>query len=186
MNNWKAALLTVTSSIGIVGTAYLTAKATVKAQTVIAEAEKEKGEALTKEEVIKVAAPSYIPAVTAGIATIACIIGCSVLNGRYQAQLLGAYALLDKSYREYRSKVDDLYGEDADNKVSEELAKDHYEEDVITTEVPEGQAMFFDTRTLRYFYANLDDVIDPVEMDDGRTCYVISTPYDEWAFGSPY
>lgn len=186
MKKWQTIALTSAGSIGVFGTAFLTAKATIKAQAIIKEAEEEKGEALTTSEVIKLAAPSYIPAVSVGLATVACIIGCSVMNGRYQAQLLGAYTLLDKSYREYRGKVNDLYGENADDEVTEELAKEHYEEDVITTEAPEGKEVFFDARTMRYFYANIEDVIEPVKMDDGRTCYVLSTPYDEWSFNTFY
>ena len=35
--------------------------------------------------------------------------------------------LLENSYKDYRAKVKELYGEEADKKIREEMAKDDYE-----------------------------------------------------------
>lgn len=62
-------ILTILGTIGVVGTAIMTAKATPKAMRLIDEAEKKKGEELSKWETIQVAAPTYIPAIEDGSKT---------------------------------------------------------------------------------------------------------------------
>lgn len=80
---------------------------------------------MTKLETIKIAGPVYIPPILLGASTITCVLGANVLNKRTQAALVSAYGLLAESYKEYRNKVIDIYGEEADKKVKEEIAKDH-------------------------------------------------------------
>ena len=60
-----------------------------------------------------------------------CIFGSNVLNKRQQASLASAYALLDTSFKEYKKKVIDLYNEEADIEIRNEIAKDKYEENDI-------------------------------------------------------
>lgn len=148
-------ILTVGSGAGVVITSVLAVKATPKAMRLLKAAEEEKGEKLTKLEVVKTAAPVYIPAVVSGLATIACIAGAEAINKRHQASLLGAYTLLDNSYKEYRGKVSELYGEDADERVKSEIAKDKYEG---SEELDDGQRLFFDSFSGRYFESTLDKV----------------------------
>ena len=116
-------ILTIIGSIGVVATAVIAVKVTPKATKLLEQAKEEKGEELTKFEVIKVAGPSYIPAAVTGVATIACIFGANVLNKKKQAAIMSAYALLDNSYKEYRNKATKLFGEDADRRIKEEIAK---------------------------------------------------------------
>ena len=71
----------------------------------------------TKKEKFKVAAPIYIPTVLSGMATIACIISANLFNKVQQASIASAYALLSSSYKEYRDKLKELHGEDADLEV---------------------------------------------------------------------
>lgn len=149
-------------------TSVLTAKATPKALCLLANAKEEKREDLTVLETIKVAAPAYIPAILTGASTIACIFGANALSRRQQAALMSAYALLDNSYREYRNKVEELYGEGADKRVIEELAKDKYEECMATDE--DGKLLFYDTTMGCYFRSNVERVV----MDDGLECYILS------------
>lgn len=122
-----ATILTVVGGVGVVTTTVLGIKATPKALALIDSAKKKKGEKLTKLEKIQAAAPVYIPTVVSGAATLACIFGANVLNKRKQASLISAYALLDNSYKEYKNKVTELYGEEANNEVQEEIAKETYE-----------------------------------------------------------
>jgi hypothetical protein len=122
-------ILTCIGAAGTIGTAILAAKATPKAILLIEEAEKEKEEELTKLETVCVAAQAYIPSVVMGISTLVCIFGANSLNKRQQAALTSAYALLNTSYKEYKDKFKELYGEEASNRVIEEIAKDKYEEE---------------------------------------------------------
>ena len=172
----RSTILTIIGAIGVVGTAIATAKAAPKAVQLMNEAEKEKGEDLTVIEKVKVAGPVYIPSIIIGASTIGCILGANILNKRSQAALTSAYALLDNSYKEYRRKITELYGEDADSNVVEAVAKEYYEDH--DEPVSDDKVLFFDFVSCRYFEARMEDVIQKITMDDGLECYVLSSPFD--------
>lgn len=180
----SSTILTCIGAIGVIATTVMAVKATPKAVEILRDAEEEKGEKLTKFEVVNVAGPLYIPTVLAGVSTIACIFGANILNKRNQAALMSAYALLDNSYKEYMRKAEELYGDEADSQIKEEMAKDNYEEDAIVLN-DEDEVLFFDYRTLQYFHGRMDEVVQKVEMEDGLECYIINTPVDP-PFDSPY
>lgn len=113
-------ILTCTGAVGVVATTITAVKATPKALTLLEKAEEEKGKKLTKLEKVKVAGPGYIPAILIGTGTLACIFGADILNKKQQASLMSAYALLDSSYKEYKKKVKELYGDVVDEKIKSE------------------------------------------------------------------
>lgn len=157
IKNNASTILTCLGGAGVITTAVLTAKAAPKALKMLEEAKEEKGEKLTVMETVKIAGPSYIPAVVTGAATITCIFGANILNKRQQAALMSAYALLDKSYKEYKAKVKELYGEEADVNVRTEIAKDHFEPDVYEQE--DDKLLFYDEYSQTYFNATMEDVL---------------------------
>ena len=152
-----ATILTVIGATGVVVTAVYAVKATPKALQMIEKAKEEKGEDLTKLETVKIAGPSYIPAVLFGATTIACIFGANILNKHQQAALMSAYAFLDKSYKKYRNKVEEVYGEDADIRVRSEVAKDNYVDEDI--EMEDDKELFYDCYSERYFQSTREDVL---------------------------
>ena len=154
-------ILTCIGAGGVIATSVIAVKATPKALKLLECAKEEKGEELTTLEKVQIAGPAYIPAAVTGATTIACIFGANVLNKRNQASLVSAYALLDSSYKKYRAKVDELYGEGADKKVIEEVAKDEFDEDILVD--GELQA-FYDTTSMRYFESTMEDV-EQAELD---------------------
>ena len=160
-------LLTCLGAVGVVATAISAIKAAPKAERLLEEARLNKGDKKTKKETIKIAGPVYIPTIVTGVSTIACIFGANVLSKKAQASLISAYALLDRSYDEYTNKVKDIYGEDADDTVK---AKD------CPVDLEEGEQLFFDFTTMRYFSAPMEDVIQKVTLEGGNECYIISTP----------
>ena len=149
-------ILTCLGAVGTIGTVVTAVKATPKAFKAIEQAEEEKGEKLTKMEVVTVAGPAYIPTVITGVATIACIFGANVLNERKQAALMSAYALLDNSYKEYKDKVKEIYGEDADMNVRTELAKDKHNSETTTNG---DTRLFYDEYSERYFESTIEKVL---------------------------
>lgn len=175
IHNYSPTILTCIGAAGVVATAIMAVKATPKALELLDQAKEEKGEELTKLETIDVAGPAYIPAVIMGAGTIACIFGANILNKQTQASLMSAYALLDNSYREYMKKAEEMYGEEADSQIKEELARENYEENIV---IPKEEELFFDFKTLQYFHARMDEVVQKVEMEDGLECYIINTPFD--------
>ena len=175
IHKYSPTILTYVGAIGVVGTAVMAVKATPKAVKLLEQAKEEKGEDLTKFEIVDVAGPVYIPSVIMGAATIACIFGANILNKQSQAALMSAYALVDNSYKEYMKKTEELYGDEANTQVKEELAKENYEEGIV---VPKEEELFFDFKTCQYFHATMDEVVQKVEMEDGMECYIINTPFD--------
>ena len=165
-------ILTCMGVVGVVGTAVMTAKATPKVMELIEDAKKEKGENLTKLQTIVVAAPAYIPSALIGVGTIACIIGSNMLNKRQQAALTSAYIMLNRSYNDYKAKLVELYGKDADDKIQQELTKEKIDAEppyISSGAVFYGstglericnseKALSYDTISERYFESTILDV----------------------------
>lgn len=157
-------ILTCVAVAGVIGTTALAVRGTTKAQELLREATNEKGEELTKLETVKVAAPAYIPTVLIGISTISCIVGANILNKRQQATMASAYAMLSQTHQQYRKAAKAVYGEDADNKIQAEMAKDVYingdgliydpDMDKVSDKI-----LFFDTNSQRYFQATIPAVL---------------------------
>ena len=146
---------------GVVATAVTAVKATPKALSLVKQAEEEKGNKLSKWEKVNLAGPAYIPSVLIGTATVACILGANLISRRQQATLMSAYALLDRSYKEYRDKTDELYGEEAGEHVRGEIAKDKYTDDKYTDDsvsVDDDKELFFDFYSGRYFESTKEAV----------------------------
>ena len=150
-------ILTCAGAAGAIATPIMAVKATPKAMRLIEEAKLEKGEDLTKLETVQVAGPVYIPTVLMGVSTLTCIFGANMLNKRQQAALISAYTLLDNSYKDYRKKVDELYGEGADRDVQNEIVKDKYDEYEIAD--LNGKQLYYDMFSERYFEATPEQVL---------------------------
>lgn len=149
-------ILTCVGAVGVVATTIMAVKATPKANRLLEKAEAEKGEALTKMEVVKTAGVIYIPTIVVGASTIACMFGANALNKHQQAALMSAYALLDSSYKDYKKKVEELYGEEADVRVRGEIAKDKYND--LEVEFEDDKQLFYDDFSGRYFNSTMAEV----------------------------
>jgi hypothetical protein len=153
----SSTILTCVGAVGVVATSVMAVKATPKAILLLEQAEEEKGEELTKLETVQVAGPVYIPSIIVGVSTIACVFGANILNKRQQASLMSAYALVDNSYKEYRAKVKELYGDDAESRINKSIAKDDYE-NIDISEEDDGKELFYDMYSKRYFRSTMEDV----------------------------
>ena len=149
-------ILTALGGVGLVATTVMAVKATPKAIELIKQAEEEKGDKLTRLEVVQTAGKVYIPTIIVGASTLACIFGANALNKRKQAALMSAYALLDSSYKEYKNKVNELYGEDAGRGVQASIARDKYDDSV---EIEDDKELFYDAFSGRYFNSTPYDVL---------------------------
>lgn len=167
----SSTILTVIGSMGVVATTVLAVKATPKALELIEEERQyrkkcatifENDEShetvivpdLTKLEIVKIAWKPYIPTAITGLSTIACILGANYLSTRTQASLMSAYALLDSSYREYRNRTRELYGDEAAN-IEHEIVKSKYDNSIILHEDTE---LFYDYQSGRYFESTMERV----------------------------
>ena len=150
-------ILTCLGAAGVIVTTVMAVRETPKALTLLENAKEEKGEELTKFEKVKVAGPVYIPSVITGAATIACIFGSNVISKNQQAALMSAYALLDNSYKEYKKKTDELYGEEAGKQIRGEIAKDKYTGDEVSLD--DDKELFYDFYSGRYFESTKQEVL---------------------------
>ena len=157
MKKNASTILTCLGAAGVVATAVMSVKATPKAMSLIDDAMEEKGDKLTTLEKVIVAGPTYAPAVITGAATIACIFGSNIISKHQQATLMSAYALLDSSYRDYKNKVEELYGEEAGEHIRSEIAKDKYTGDEELSD--NNGELFFDFYSGRYFNSTKDRVM---------------------------
>lgn len=163
-------ILTVATAAGVITTSILSAKAAIKASRVLAHKEEKKGEKLTFEETISAVWTVYIPPVVAGMSTIACVLGANILNQRQQASLASAYALVDSSYKEYKAKLKELYGEEAHNNIVDAIAakkcedvyisagglKSAYNQEIESDTEPR---LFYDEYSGRYFESTIEKVL---------------------------
>ena len=152
----NSTVLTCIGGVGVVATAVTASKATPKALLYLELAKEEKGANLTPLEKFKIAGPVYIPSALIGAATLACIFGANALNKKQQASLMSAYALLDNSYKEYKAKVKDIYGEEGVQTIREEIAKDKYEEEKESAD--DGRLLFYDEFSGRFFRSTMEKV----------------------------
>ncbi len=105
-------------------------------------AEEEKNDTLTTKETIITAAPSYIlPCTIAGI-TIGGIFCNHNLNQKEKLALISACALMTTKLEEFKSKVNEIYGESATKKI----------EDAINEEKASSQASMLVLEQNKLFY----------------------------------
>lgn len=167
----SSTILTVLGGAGVVATSIMAVKATPKALTLLEQAKEEKGEALTELEVVQTVAPVYIPTIIVGVSTIACIFSANILNKRHQASIAGAYALVDSSFKEYKKKLKELYGEETHNNIIDSIAvekadamyiRNGYMCDTCDLGVEDSGSepkLFYDMHSGRYFETTIEQVL---------------------------
>lgn len=166
-------MLSVAGGVGVVLTTVTAIKATPKALELLEEAKKEKEEDLTTVEKIKIAGPKYIPTILIGTGTIACIFGANITNKRHQAALVGAYTLVDSSFKEYKQKLKELYGEETHNNVVDAIAVEKVDRDwsvsgsyfgescdLANEEACGDAVLFYEENSGRYFESTVEQVLN--------------------------
>ncbi len=127
-------ILSILGVVGVVTTVVLAVKATPKALEHIEDAKeaksRENDEDLTRMEAVAACWRCYIPATATGIATVGCILGANVLNRRQQASLASAYALLNRTYQDYRKSVKNVFGEEGHKRVLQDMAVERVPEEI--------------------------------------------------------
>lgn len=176
LNKAFPTILTCAGAVGVVATAVLAVKATPKAlELVRADSRKNHNgdpHAATKTEAIKSCWKCYVPAAATGAATIICIFGANILNRKQQAALSSAYALVSRSYDDYKCKCKELHGEEAHKKIMESLAEENVDANHIITalgfancssldfeDADEEERLFYDAFSKRYFTSTIGKVL---------------------------
>lgn len=162
-------ILTCLGGAGVIATSIMSVKATTKVASLIKNAEK--GDELTKWETTKIVTPYYAPVVAIGAATITSIFGANLLSRHQQISLVSAYALLDGSYKSYKNKVREVYGEEAHQSIMDSIAIEKAEDVYINSsylcnscnlaveEHSSEYKLFYDEYSERFFESTIEQVI---------------------------
>ena len=150
-------ILAVVGVVGIVASTVMACKATTKVSTIVDETketidtihealENEKctpeGEIYTQEDATKDLAIVYTqagwkfvklygPSVALGIASIACMVGSNQILRKRNVALAAAFATVDKSFKEYRGRLIDRFGNDLDRELRFNIKAKEIEETVV-------------------------------------------------------
>lgn len=166
-----ATILTIAGGVGVVVTTVTAIKATPKALEKLEEAKQEKGEPLSKWEKVKVAGPTYLPTMVIGASTVMCVIGVHLLTSRAQANVASAYALVEQSYKAYKNKVIEIYGQEAHEEIVDAIIAERAEnvgvdapgfigkERLYVDEKCGRNRLFYDEYGDRFFETTLEQVI---------------------------
>lgn len=164
-------ILSVMGSIGVVATAITAARAAPKAIKLLDDAREEKGSKLSKMEIAQIGFKTYLPVGLVSAATITCIMSANVLSRNKQANITSAYALLDQSYKDYRRKVIEMYGEETDHKIIEAIAVDRAKEvhisasymfdnvDLSLDDRSGKPVLWYEEYSKRFFEATLEQIL---------------------------
>lgn len=200
-------ILTGLGIAGMITTTVLAVKGTPKALELIEEAEKEKAlklnkkspesdngaasSKLTPQEIIKTAWKPYVPALSLGAASVACLIGANSAHARRHAALYSAYKLSETALTEYKDKVREIVPEKKVKEIKQKLAEDKV--DKVTKDNPEtktnvivssdGDTWFIDAMSNMPFKSTknkLDAAANKLNKDMiSDMCVSLSDFYDE-------
>ena len=116
-------ILTSVGVVGIFSTIGTCIKETENNVRKIDELEKELGHKLSKKQKVRASIPNYKKTIVSGVLTTSCFVGAAIVSKRNQASLMAAYSALNKSYKAYKKEVKELYGEEADKAIKENIIK---------------------------------------------------------------
>lgn len=167
MSKNMPSILTGLAVAGLVTTVVMAVKATPKAEQILAQDDDEREvkrvkEKRTKFETVKLTWKCYAPATIMGGITVGCIIGANSINLKRSAALSSLYAISESTLKEYQSKVIETIGENKEQKIKDEIAKDRIEK-VPCSKSPivvsgGGNSLFFDAYSGRYFMNDIENV----------------------------
>lgn len=168
-------ILTGVAVAGMVTTVVLAVSATPEAMRRLdmhREVKNAKDEVFGPKEVFLATWKLYIPAAAVGGVTVACIIGANSISSKRNAALLGLYTLTDTAFSEYKTKVVEVIGDKAEEKIRQAVVQDKIERDEGTREViitGNGDVTCYDSFTGRYFKSNME-LIRKAQNDINLKC----------------
>lgn len=113
-------IMLVGSLVGLAATIIFSSKAAIDTIEIIDE-KKKRGHEISKKEIVKVAAPNYIPVVSVAAGTALCMIGCHRTHLKRESELLGLYSVATKALIDYRKEIAGKHGMEYDSKICESV-----------------------------------------------------------------
>ncbi len=155
-------ILSSATGLGVLTTAYLSARAGYAAAEIINAAEEEDGHALDPRTRFKHRARLtwrvYIPAGIASGASIAFVIGSARVNGRRIAAANTAVSLTAAAFDQYRGKVAETFGVGKESKLRDELAAERVASNPppVGLVIGAGKVQCCELFTGRYFECDME------------------------------
>lgn len=124
---------------------------------------------ITRTTKFKAFVDAYTLPILMHTASIVCIIAGDRLHVGRQIKLSEAYMALDASYKAYRLKSNEIYGDDASEKIDFEIAKDKMREN-MDWKYGNDLVTFYDGWNDRYFEATMEDVQEAIAALNNHYC----------------
>lgn len=160
------AILTAIGVVGTLSTAYLTGKASYKANELMEdEAERRmiagmEDEPWPTKEKVELVWKLYLPAAGSMVITLSAIIGANRISSRRAAGLAAAYSLSERAFSEYKEKVVEKVGEKKEQSYRDEVARDRLEKNPVNDNTvlitDNGEVLCYDHFTGRYFKSSME------------------------------
>lgn len=150
-------LLSVVSSIGVAGTAYLAIKDSEKAKKKKEELHKN-NPTPSKKDIFISDLKSFTPTIGVGVATIASIIVSNLLSKKAEASLIAGASLIEQGWKKYRYKVKHVLGVDTHNDIIKNIAADDYKKLKNTTDDLEDRRTLYYVEPIGFFKAMPEDL----------------------------
>lgn len=155
-------ILTVCGGVGLVTTAVMASKATLKAQDILEEAKgfktmsKEK-----KKDTVKTLAKIYGPTIFVGAASLGCIFMSDKLHRGANAALATAFTVCQDRAKRYQEKVLETIGKSKEKRIQEDVHKEimeNAEPETIVISEGEGKTLCYDVFTGQYFKSDIETI----------------------------
>lgn len=169
-------ILTTFGVVGTVTTAYLTGKASIKAEHILEDAQVEiwknhpnatvdpllpSDVNFTFKEKFLLTWKCYIPPAGALVLTCGAIIGANHIGSRRAAAVAAAYSITEKAFSEYKDKVMETLGEKKEQHIRDEIAQERIEINPLgdRTIIIEGiDVLCYDMYTDRWFKSDMETI----------------------------
>lgn len=152
------AILTAIGAVGVIGTAVLTADATLKAAKIVEEQECYESRSLEPKERAELTWKLYIPPLVSGTATILAIVYANRISSKRVLGLAAALGVTERAYDEYAAKIRQKFGDAKETTARDEIAQQRVSENPPkTTIVVDGlDVLCMDAYSGRYFVSNME------------------------------
>lgn len=189
--NTSPMALAFIGSAGVVVTAISAAKQGRKLERKLAEESRSRVD-ISKDEIRKLTLKTYIPTAAFALSTIACIMSGTIVGRKQTASITAAYALLERSYAEYKDKVKDIFGLDGEKFVHDAIAKANEDPEAEprsyandTKACPEKQDisqehLFYDEFSNTYFNSTMEKVLEAELTINKNLAKDSCARYEDW------
>lgn len=156
-------ILTAIGIAGMVSTTVLAVKATPKAIQLMEKERMKKGVSkLTPSETVKVTWKVYIPSVTTGVVSAACLIGATSVSTRRTAAIAAAYKISETALSEFKEKAIETVGEKKVKEIKEKIVEDKLKKNPVTQSpvimTDHGKTLCYDSISGRYFECDIEQI----------------------------